>query len=89
MSQREKFRLEVAEALTNWRLGCVPPRYAPKRELEIFKSGIAEIAGLRLRIAYMPLFQGIERIAARFGVIADLRADPYAPPSFDRKQPRY
>ncbi len=79
MTARDKFRIAVAETLTDWRLGCIPPRFGSGQEAELFRGAIAEIAALRLRIAYMPLFQGIERIAARVGILADLREDHYAP----------
>lgn len=81
-TRADRFRAEATEAFAQWRLGVLPPRYAPRRELELFRSGIAEIASLRLRIAYMPLFQGLERIQARIKILETVysREDPYAPP---------
>ena len=76
---REKFRTEVAEALTNWRLGCIIPRPTGAEEV-IFREAMADIIRLRLRIAYMPIFQTLERIQHRVGILANLREDPYAPP---------
>ena len=35
---------------------------------------------LRLRIAYAPLFQGLERIQRRVGILADLKREPWAAP---------
>lgn len=78
MTARDRFRADVAEALTNWRLGCVPPR-PNYSEREIYRSAIAEILALRLRIAYMPLFTGLDRIKNRVGILADLREDMYVP----------
>ena len=79
MTARERFRHEVAEALTNWRLGVIPPR-PNGAEAMIFRECMADIIKFRLRIAYMPLFQTLERIQHRVGVLANLREDPYAPP---------
>ncbi len=79
VSAREKFRREVAEALTDWRLGCVPAR-PNGAEVLIFREAMADIIKFRLRIAYMPLFQTLERIQGRVGILAGLRAEPYAPP---------
>ena len=79
MNAREKFRLEVAEALTGRRLGIIPPR-PNGAEAMIFREAMADIIRFRLRIAYMPLFETLERIQNRVGILADLREDPYAPP---------
>lgn len=76
---RDQFRAEVAETLTNWRLGCIAPRPDPSREQELFRSGMSEIVALRLRIAYMSLFQALARIEARVDILCNLREDPYAP----------
>jgi hypothetical protein len=80
VSAREKFRREVAEALTGWRMGCIAPR-TNGAEVLIFREAMADIIKFRLRIAYMPLFQGLERIQDRVGILASLRAEPYAPPA--------
>ncbi len=76
-STREKFRAETVEVLTDWRLGCIPGR-PNGAAAAIYHEGIADLARLRLTIAYMPLFQGLERIAARVGVLADLKREPWA-----------
>jgi hypothetical protein len=78
MTARERFRADVADALTNWRLGCIPPRQNYS-ERELYRAAIAEILELRLRIAYTPLFTGLERIKNRVGILADLREDMYIP----------
>jgi hypothetical protein len=76
---RELFRQHTTETVTDWRLGCIPPR-PDGHQTELFRSAIAEIIGLRLRIAYMPLFQGLARIEARVAILTSIREDPYAPP---------
>lgn len=75
----DSYREAVGDAITNWRLGCVGLRVDRWREQALYRDGLAEIISLRLRIAYMPLFQGLERIRARVSILADLREDPYAP----------
>ena len=85
MVAREKFRFEVAEALTGWRLGIIPPR-PNGAEVMIFREAMADIIRFRLRIAYMPLLQGLERIERRVGVLADLKREPWAPPSHEVNQ---
>lgn len=80
MTARDQFRLEVAQALTDWRLDCIPPRSNWDVERELFRAGIAEILALRLRVAYIPLLQGLQRIEARVNILVNLREDPYAPP---------
>lgn len=77
---RARFQEAVAETLTDWRLGCIPSRQDWSIERELFRSGIAEILSLRLRIAYMPLLQGLQRIENRVDILVNLREDPYAPP---------
>jgi hypothetical protein len=77
MTARDKFRADVAEALTDWRLGVPPMRSIPSH---IAQDAICEILRLRLWIAYMPLFETLTRIEKRLDVICNLRADPYAPP---------
>lgn len=84
MSARDRYRQVVAETLTGWRLGCIPPRPRLGPEVELFRSAIAEILALRLRLAYMPLFQGLARIEARVSILCDIREDPYAPPARPR-----
>ena len=77
---RDEFRKVVAAALTDWRIGCIPSRPDWSIEQELFRSGIAEILSLRLRVAYMPLLQGLQRIENRVDILVNLREDPYAPP---------
>ena len=78
MTTRDRFRADAAEALRDWRLGIIPGR-PDGAAAAIFHEGIADLVRLRLVIAYMPLFQGLERIAARVGVLADLREDHFVP----------
>jgi hypothetical protein len=82
VTARDKWRKIVADALTDWRVGCIPPRPDWSIERELFRSGIAEILSLRLRVAYMPLLQGLQRIEDRVNILATIREDPYAPPTF-------
>lgn len=81
MTARDTFRRHVAETLTQWRLGCIPPRSNWDAQGEIFRCGLADILALRLRIAYTPLLTGLTRIENRVAVLCDLRLDHYAPPS--------
>lgn len=81
MTARDAFRLQVAEALTGWRLGCLPPRSDSGFERAVLTAGLGEIIALRLRIAYTPLLTGLQRIEDRVNILATLREDPYAPPS--------
>lgn len=75
-----RFRAAAAEAHATWRMGCIPPRWGDSTVF-IFREGMADIARLRLWIAYMPLLQGLERIGKRFKVLVDHGGvlDPYAP----------
>lgn len=77
---RDAFRLQVAEALTSWRLDCIPPRPDPSFERTVFLAGLGEIIALRLRAAYAPLFQGLQRIENQLALLSAMREDPYAPP---------
>jgi hypothetical protein len=78
MTASNQFRADVAEALIGWRLGTIPPR--PDGAMAaIFHECLYDLIRLRLHIAYAPLFQGLERIERRIGVLAGLRADPWAP----------
>lgn len=79
MTARDKFREHVAEALTNWRLGCKLHYGDWGPERAVICAGIGEIAILRLAVAYVPLLQGLARIEARVGILADLKSEPYAP----------
>jgi|HubBroStandDraft_1064217.scaffolds.fasta_scaffold08818_11 hypothetical protein len=78
-SAREYYMKEVGSALTDWRLGCIALRQDRWREQALYRDGLAEIIALRLRIAYMPIFQTLARIEARVTILADLREEPYAP----------
>ena len=76
MTARDRFRAETVEALTNWRLGTIPGR-PDGAATAIFHECIADLVRLRLRIAYMPLFEALERIERRVGVLADLKREPW------------
>ncbi len=65
MTAREKFRADVAEALTGWRLGTILPRAGTGPEVEILRSGIAEILELRLVALCLPLFETMRQIEKR------------------------
>lgn len=52
---------------------------------QIAGSGISEILSLRLRVAYMPLLQGLQRIENRVNILTEIRAEPYAPKA-DRRE---
>lgn len=80
MTTGNEFRKIAAEARNTWHLGCIPSRPDCSIGRELFRSGIAEILSLRLRIAYMPLLQELQRIEDRVNILATLREDPYAPP---------
>lgn len=80
LSAAIEYRKLAAESLADWQIGCIPSRPDWSIERELFRSGIAEILSLRLRIAYMPLLQGLQRIEDRVNILATLREDPYAPP---------
>lgn len=79
------FRVLVAEARNTWHSGCIPSRPDSSIERELFRSGIAEILALRLRVAYMPLLQGLQRIEDRVNILATIREDPYVPKK-DRRE---
>ncbi len=57
MTPREKFRADVAECLTDWRLGVIPQRRGTGPEMEILRAGIAEVLELRLVALCLPLFE--------------------------------
>jgi hypothetical protein len=81
-----RFRIAAAEAHATWRIGCIPPRWG-NSVIFIFREGICDIVRMRLCIAFMPLFQGLERIERRFGIIADLKREPWASPEHPVNQP--
>ncbi len=62
MTPRDKFARDFAETLTGWRLGILPPRIGSGPELEILRSGIAEILELRLVALCLPLFETMRRM---------------------------
>lgn len=80
MSTRDEYRKDVAEALADWRLGCIPPRPDSSFERAIIIAGLAEILRMRLEITYKPLLQGLQRIENRINILANIRENPYAPP---------
>lgn len=81
---RDAFRLQVTEALTQWRLGCIPPRPDSGFERAVLIAGLGEIIALRLQVAYAPLFKGLQRIENKLALLAAMREDPYAPPPRSR-----
>lgn len=81
------FRKLAEEARADWHLGCIPSRSDWSIERELFRSGIAEILSLRLRVAYMPLLQSLQRIEDRVNILAMIREDPYAPPKRREGEP--
>lgn len=84
MTVGNAFRALADEARRDWRLGCISPRANWSVEAELFRSGIAEILSLRLRVAYMPLLQGLQHIEDRVNIFTTIREDPYAPPKHKR-----
>lgn len=86
-ARRERFQREFAETLATWRLGCIPHRTNGAAEY-IFREGMADIIRLRLRIAYSPLLQVLERIEKQVGVLADLRREPWAQAGHEVNAPR-
>lgn len=88
MTARDKFREIVAETLTDWRLGCIPPRADSSFERAVFIAGLGEILALRLRVAYTPLLEGLQRIEDRVAILTTIRADPYAPKDDGRERIR-
>lgn len=83
-----EFRKLAVETRADWRMGCIPPRSDWGVERELFHSGIAEILSLRLRVAYMPLLQGLQRIENRVNILTEIQAEPYAPKSDGRERIR-
>lgn len=81
MTAREKFRAEVAEALTSWRLGCITARPDYSRERMVISMGIGEVAALRLTALYLPILHTLGRVQRNVENIAALSSnrDPYAP----------
>lgn len=79
MTARDKFRAEVTEALTSWRLGCIPPRPS-NVEAVLFQAAISEILALRLRIAYIPIFETLERMQKQLDVAFQERPARWAAP---------
>lgn len=79
MTARDRYNADATKALTDWHMFCIPPR-ASMAGAAIFREGFAEIVALRLRIAYMPLFETLERIEARVAVLADMKREPWVHP---------
>lgn len=79
MTARDQWRQHVAQALTDWRLFAIGPRPNINYEQEMIRSAIAEILSLRLQVAYAPIFGTLQKIEGKIGVLADLRAEPWAP----------
>lgn len=77
----DKFRSLAVKIRNDWLIGCIPPRANWSVEAELFRSGISEVLSLRLRVAYMPLLQGLQRIEDRVNILTTIREDPYAPPT--------
>lgn len=83
-TRAERFRAEAAAAAESW--GEFTQNFVEHTltirmnnpTVTIFREGMADIIRLRLRLAYMPLFQGLERIEKRCGILADLRREPWA-----------
>lgn len=86
MTAGAAFRALANEARTDWHRGCIPSRPDYSIDRELFRSGIAEILSLRLRIAYTPLLQGLQRIEDRVAILTTIRAEPYAPKQDGRKR---
>lgn len=80
MSTGNSFRKLATEVRNDWRLYCIPSRPDTGPEQQLFRAGLVEIISLRLRIAYMPLLQGLQRIENRIAILTTIREDPYAPP---------
>lgn len=80
-SQAARFRAAAAETHTTWRLGLATVRRSNHPEVELFRSGVAEILTLRLIAAHNPIFKTLQRIENQLAILADLREDMYAPPS--------
>lgn len=79
-TRAERFRAAAADTHRDWRLNCMPPRWGDLAVM-LLREGVADIVRLRLQLAYMPLFEGLERIEKRAGVLASLRREPWAHPS--------
>lgn len=77
-TRAERFRAAATETHATWRDGLEGVKYDCWRERAVFMEGVKDIIRMRLRIAYMPLFQGLERIERRCGILADLRREPWA-----------
>jgi len=78
-TRAERFRAAATETHATWREGCNGARFDAWRERAVFMEGIKDIAALRLRVAYMPLFQTLQRIENKLAILASVRDDPYAP----------
>lgn len=75
-----EFRKLAGKARAKWHSECIPSRPDFSFERAIFIAAFADILALRLRLAYIPLLQGLQQIENRVAIIASIREDPYAPP---------
>lgn len=80
LTARDKYQREVAEALKDWRLGTIPPRFDDSASY-IFREAMYDIIRFRLHIAYTPLLQGLERIEKRVAILSNLKQEPWAHPN--------
>lgn len=81
MTARDKWQQHVATALTDWRMFSIGPRPNIRYEQQLIRSAIAEVLSLRLQAAYAPIFGTLQKIERKVGVLADLRAEPWAGPN--------
>jgi hypothetical protein len=82
---RERFRRDVADALTDWRtIGTRFARFEMPEVETLLCAGVAEILAIRLEAAHAPIFKALDRIDRRLiqvGILAGpTHHDPFAPP---------
>lgn len=75
-----EFRKLTNKTRAEWHLECIPSRPDFSFEYAVFIAAFADIIALRLRLAYIPLLQGLQRIEDRANILATIREDPYATP---------
>lgn len=75
-----RFRMALAETLTDWRLGQASRPVDFFGADEVVRSGIAEVLAVRLTAAYNPIFKTLQRIENQLAILTSVRDDPYAPP---------
>lgn len=78
---RDKWQQHVAAALTDWRMFAIGPRPNIRYEEQLVRSAIGEILAMRLEEAYAPIFRTLQRIEGKIGILANLRAEPWAGPN--------